>query len=426
MTSQTTPWRLIGLLYLAGALAACQYAKIPWMLPGLQQLSSMSNLQQALLLSMVGFLGAIGGTVAGAICQQAGLVRTLQVGLLLAIAGAVFPVLLAQYPWLLLARLVESIGHMAIVVAVPTLLLQLAVARDRATVMTIWSCYFTLTFVVVALVAPLLLALGGWQALTMVHAVLLCVVLVMLSRLLPPDTQTDRVNATIGLHALATGQRRLLITPRLLIVPLTFFGYTLLFVALVSALPAMIADTARSVATLRIVLPACALLGMLLALCLRQRLQPWRVVEFAAPCLFVLGVGLSVLPASHPALVPVVLLQFPAARTTAGRAFSGRCPHCSAVLIRTSRWSMAGSSSSATSATFSRTTAAGARSGSVGLACAGSISLRPVRRWSGCATGALAARWQGRLICNPDSGELLQGTITVPTVITSSRRVVVS
>ncbi len=342
---ERTPWRLIALLFLAGTLAACQYAKIPWMLPGLSEITSMSALQQALLLSVVGALGAVGGTFAGALCQRTGLVRTLHAGLMLSIVGALLPLLGSGYTALLVARLIESVGHMAIVVAVPTLMLSLAASQDRSRVMTLWSCYFTLTFIIVALTAPAMLALAGWRGFAILHALLLSGVL-FASRRFPVrpqavqpagaplaghsqasiarvDAQPDKTDTKSGReasgrapgsmswHRVAAAQWRLLSTPRLLIVPLTFSGYTLLFVALVSVLPNMLSDTPGHVFLLGFMLPGCSLLGTLGALwLLKRQIRPWRMVRAAAIVLLVLGASLGLLPAHGAAAIPLSLMVF--------------------------------------------------------------------------------------------------------------------
>jgi hypothetical protein len=48
--SAHTPWQWIALLYAAGVLAALQYAKMPYMLPGLSGQTLMSPVQQAIAL----------------------------------------------------------------------------------------------------------------------------------------------------------------------------------------------------------------------------------------------------------------------------------------------------------------------------------------------------------------------------------------
>lgn len=290
-----TPWHLVALLYAAGLLAALQYAKIPFMLPGLLVQSAMSAVQQAWLLSIIGIVGALAGTFAGAVCHAVGLRRTLVWGLAVGVAGAALPLLASHYAMLLVARVVESVAHMAMVVAVPTLILSVCSDKDRPKVMVVWSCYFTVTFILAALTLPHVLDATGWRGIALLHAALLLVVGVLCFGMpqanLQISAQRDKpaLSATRLLHA----QWRLLRQGKLLAVPATFFGYTLLFVALVSVLPKLMGQSPQAVAALAMALPVASLVGTLLALAaLRRGITGHRLVRVSAGALALAGLGL--------------------------------------------------------------------------------------------------------------------------------------
>jgi MFS transporter, DHA1 family, inner membrane transport protein len=305
----STPWHLIALLYAAGLLAAFQYAKIPYMLPGLVAQSAMGSMQQALVLSVIGIVGAAAGTCAGALCQAVGLRRTLVFGLVVGMVGAAIPLLANHYGMLLLARVVESVAHMAIVVAVPTLILNLCSSKDRPKVMAVWSCYFTVTFIVAALTVPALVQSTGWHGIAALHAALMLVV-GMLCAWLPSD------NAQGGRHGpSATGllraQWRLLSQGKLLAVPATFFGYTLLFVALVSVLPRLLSTTSQVATTIALALPAASLVGTLIVLvALGKGVAGHRLVRLSAAALVLVGAGLLFSPAQGVLAHGLILLCF--------------------------------------------------------------------------------------------------------------------
>ncbi len=286
-----TPWHLVALLYTAGLLAALQYAKIAFMLPGLLSESAMSAVQQAWVLSIIGIVGAVAGTFAGAVCQAVGLRRTLVWGLAVGVAGAALPLLASHYAMLLMARVVESVAHMAIVVAVPTLILSVCADKDRPKVMVVWSCYFTVTFILAALTLPHVLDATGWRGIALLHAGLMLVVGVLcfgVPRAVVQHSSVD-VSGTSLLHA----QWRLLRHGKLLAVPATFFGYTLLFVALVSVLPKLMGQSPQAVAALAMALPVASLVGTLLALgALGQGITGHRLVRLSAAALVLVGLGL--------------------------------------------------------------------------------------------------------------------------------------
>jgi MFS transporter, DHA1 family, inner membrane transport protein len=311
--TERTPWHLVALLYAAGLLAALQYAKIPFMLPGLLGQSAMSPVQQAWLLSIIGIVGAVAGTFAGAVCQAVGLRRTLVWGLAVGVAGAALPLLASQYAMLLVARVVESVAHMAIVVAVPTLILSVCADKDRPKVMVVWSCYFTVTFILAAITLPLVLDATGWHGIALLHAALLLVVGVLCFGMPQASLQSSTPQTKVALSAtsLLHAQWRLLRQGKLLAVPATFFGYTLLFVALVSVLPRLLSGTPTAASTLAMALPTASLLGTLLALAaLGRGVTGHRLVRLSATALVLAGLGLM-FTAPHGLLTHgVVLLCF--------------------------------------------------------------------------------------------------------------------
>jgi MFS transporter, DHA1 family, inner membrane transport protein len=293
--TERTPWHLIALLYAAGLLAALQYAKIPFMLPGLLGQSAMSPVQQAWVLSIIGIVGAVAGTFAGAVCQAVGLRRTLVWGLAVGIAGALLPLLAGHYAMLLVARVVESVAHMAIVVAVPTLMLSVCAEKDRPRVMTLWSCYFTVTFILAALALPRVLDAAGWRGIALLHAALLLAVGLLCVGMPQASLQSSNLQDKVALSAtsLLHAQWRLLRQGKLLAVPATFFGYTLLFVALVSVLPRLLSGTPQASANLAMALPIASLLGTLLSLAaLRRGMTGHRLVRMSATTLVLAGLGL--------------------------------------------------------------------------------------------------------------------------------------
>jgi MFS transporter, DHA1 family, inner membrane transport protein len=309
-TSARTAWPTIALLYLAGALAALQYAKLPLMLPGLLLQTPMSQVQQAFALSIIGIVGAVAGTFAGAVCQAAGLRRTLVLGLVVGTAGALLPLAASAYPMLLLARVIESVAHMAIVVSVPTLILSLCSPADRPRVMAMWSCYFTVTFISAALVAPAVLHAAGWQGMAVLHAALMAVVGLLCWRLPLSDARLG-ARPQLSVQDILKAQWRLLRQGKLLAVPATFFGYTLLFVALVSVLPRLLSSTPAQATQLAMALPCASLLGTLLSMAALSRgIAGYRIVAWSALCIVLAGASLVLLPAQGLATLGMVMLTF--------------------------------------------------------------------------------------------------------------------
>ncbi len=300
----------MALLYTAGMLAAFQYAKIPFMLPGLLQQMDISPVQQAMVLSIIGVLGAAAGTFAGAVCLRLGLRRTLLAGLAVGVAGSLLPLISDSYGLLLLARVVESLAHMAIVVAVPTLILSLCPPAVQPKAMALWSCYFTLTFIIAACLVPPVMQAAGWRGVAWGHAALmvvagvLCLGWVKADQLSAPSTQ-------LTVSGLWASQWRLLSQLKLLAIPATFFGYTLLFVALVSVLPKLLSTTPSALAMWAMALPLASLAGTLVAMtALNLGMQGYQLVRLSAAAMVLAGLVLLILPQYVLAAQSTVVIVF--------------------------------------------------------------------------------------------------------------------
>jgi predicted MFS family arabinose efflux permease len=174
--------------------------------------------------------------------------------------------------------------------------------------MAIWSCYFTLTFIVAAFAVPTVVEISGWRGVTLAHAALLLSVALLCWWIPPSDSaQRDPLRASDLLRA----QARLLREGKLLAVPLTFFGYTLLFVALVSVLPALLGDTPQAAARLAMLLPIASLVGTLIAMLLLSKgVEGYRLVRASALVIVVSGIALAWMPQQGLATRAEVMLCF--------------------------------------------------------------------------------------------------------------------
>jgi MFS transporter, DHA1 family, inner membrane transport protein len=266
------------------------------MLPGLMQQMDISPVQQAMVLSIIGVLGAAAGTFAGAVCLRLGLRRTLLAGLAVGVAGSLLPLLNDSYGLLLMARVVESVAHMAMVVAVPTLILSMCPPAVQPKAMALWSCYFTLTFIIAAWLVPPVVLAAGWRGVAWGHAALMVVVGVLCLGWVKAD-QLSAPSTKLTASGLWASQWRLLSQLKLLAIPATFFGYTLLFVALVSVLPKLMATTPEAIAMWAMVLPLASLAGTLVAMtALNLRMQGYQLVRLSAAAMVLAGLALLILP----------------------------------------------------------------------------------------------------------------------------------
>jgi len=293
METTRTPWPLIAALYAAGLIAATQFAKVSLSLAPLA--ASYPGLPVAFVVSAVAVMGILFGVVAGGITARLRPRRAILIGLAISALAGLLQAGLPDFPLLMALRIVEGAGHLLLVVAVPTLMAQIAAPRDRAVVMGIWATFFGVGFALAALI------IGANVPLTFaVHAALAGLVGLLLWRLLPAE-QAGEKRPLPGLHAHLAIYRN----PRLFAPALGHGIYASLFLALVTYVP-----VALEAPWLSPILPVVGLLGSLSVGLWARFVSPavlvwggfaalaviFAAASFAgpwAPALAILGLGLS-------------------------------------------------------------------------------------------------------------------------------------
>jgi len=139
------------LYYLCGVFAAAQLGKLAALSPPIARELHLGLAAMAALTSLLEVCGAALGGMAGHRLPRLGLRRSLSAAVLALAAGAAGAAFAQDVTMLALARFVESLGYLAIVVAAPVLIARAAEGRRQAAAMALWS-----TFV------PVGMALGAW------------------------------------------------------------------------------------------------------------------------------------------------------------------------------------------------------------------------------------------------------------------------
>lgn len=221
-------------LWCAGLGAAAQFGKMSFAYALFQaRFPDHGPVGIGLLVSVAGIVGLVFGTTAGLLVAQIGPRRAIVAALALGAAMSAGQVVDLPYAALFVTRVVEGFSHLAIVVVGPTMIAGLAPARHQGLAMTLWSSFFGVTYALLAVVAPGLLAGGDAGALFGLHAVWMAGLALVLAQLLPPDPagvahpmtgllrQHGAIYASARIAAPATG----------------FVCYTALYVAVLTLLP---------------------------------------------------------------------------------------------------------------------------------------------------------------------------------------------
>ena len=112
-------------LYLSGVGAAAQIAKIIPVFGYLEASKGLSLSDATLTMSAIGFSAILLGAIVGRIIVSLGLWRMLAIASVTSIiAGLILPAM-PNFQTLLAVRVVEGIGHLVIVSAAPTLMVNL-------------------------------------------------------------------------------------------------------------------------------------------------------------------------------------------------------------------------------------------------------------------------------------------------------------
>ncbi|WP_375173850.1 MFS transporter [Pseudooceanicola sp.] len=286
MDRDTSPFGLLALLLLAGMTAAGQFAKVSVIFPELGLAYPQAGASLGFLVSIISLTGVVTGLVAGMLVSRLGMRRVLVGGLVLGAAMSALQSLMPPMPVMLLTRAVEGISHIALVVAIPTLIAQLSAVRHRPYTMTLWGSYFGVTFALVAWLGTPLARSQGPGVLFLIHAGVMLLLAAALALRLPRGVVARSTAPLPGLRDILARHPKIYASPYIAAPALGWFFYTLTFVALLTVLPPYLPDATR--ATLSFWMPIA---GIIVSLTLGAQL----LRHMAAVRIVLIGLGLAML-----------------------------------------------------------------------------------------------------------------------------------
>ncbi len=306
-----TDWRLIGLLFVAGLLAAAQFAKVALTLGDLVAVYPGTPLPFAV--SALSLAGILFGVTAGLIVARVGARRALLTAMAGAAAFSFVEALLPPFPVFMALRALEGLTHLTIVVASPTLMAAVASPRDKPVAMGLWGTFFGVGFALSAVVIPWL---DGPRTVFIVHGAGFLILFLALWPLLPRGVARDASHGSwLSRHA------EIYTNPRLVAPALGFLWHTLMFLGLLTYLPKFLGAwtapvlplialigtfgagvLARSIAPRRLLIWAfgMSIAGLLLALAMPDESRPWIILPLFAILGLVPGASFANVPALNP------------------------------------------------------------------------------------------------------------------------------
>jgi DHA1 family inner membrane transport protein len=161
---------LVGLLVAAGIVAAFHVGKVPPSIPSIRAELGASLGQAGWLLSMVNLITALGGTAIALSADRFGHRRLILLGTALSVAASGLGAFAGSVDALLVGRLFEGLGFIAVVVAIPTLVLRIARPADQRLAMTLWSVYMPAGAGSMMLIVAVVLPGTSWRIAWLVAA----------------------------------------------------------------------------------------------------------------------------------------------------------------------------------------------------------------------------------------------------------------
>lgn len=298
MSRPASPWIAILALYAAGLGAAGQFSKMAVILPQLGQAYPQAGTLLGFLVSLLSLVGVALGLVAGMLVARIGFRRTLIRALSLGAAISLAQSLLPPLPVMLALRVIEGAAHLAIVVAAPTLIAQVAPDRIRPAALTLWGTFFGVAFAVTALIGVPVAERFGPGPLFAVHALWMAAMAVLLVRLVPSDAPAiPDTGARLTLPGLLRRHLEIYRSPFLAAPAWGWLFYTLTFVAVLAVWPPLLPARAATLTATLAPLAAIAV-SMTLGVALLRHWPAIRVVLLGFALAAVLALLLPLAPQS--------------------------------------------------------------------------------------------------------------------------------
>jgi MFS family permease len=186
-----TPWGLVGLLVAAGIVAAFHVGKVPPSIPSIRAELGASLGQAGWLLSIVNLITALGGMAIALTADRFGHRRLVLLGTALSVIASGLGAFAGSVDALLVGRFFEGLGFIAVVVAIPTLLLRVARPADQRLAMTLWTVYMPAGAGSMMLIAAVVLPGTSWRIAWLVAAAASALMLTALLLLALPRHELD-------------------------------------------------------------------------------------------------------------------------------------------------------------------------------------------------------------------------------------------
>ena len=228
------------LLMGSGVAAAAQIGKAIIAVPMIRSELEVGLDRAGLIVAMFATLGATTGIAAGLVVSRLGARRSLICGMGVITFGNLIGAGAPDALLLLAARIIEGIGFLAVVLAIPSVLAQLATREKRDFVMAAWSAYMPIGIMLMLLAAPLLPTIG-WRSFWLINALATGSCTVLLAIHAPSMQAAARAEAVrFSADAFFADALAIVRQPGCVLLAFAFFAYSWQYFSLVFAFPLLL------------------------------------------------------------------------------------------------------------------------------------------------------------------------------------------
>ncbi|MDR2240385.1 MAG: MFS transporter [Zoogloeaceae bacterium] len=232
-----TAWPAVLTATLCGIVAAMNVGKLPIALPVLRSEFHLSLTEAGWLAAAFSTLAMIFGMLIGVVADRIGAMRFCLFGLAASIGGGLLGLAGTSAELILVSRLVEGVGFISVSVSGAALVTAASATSQRRITLGIWSTYVPAGASLATLLAPMMIAQGGWRALWWLVLGLLAIMITALV------IQRNEYSAAVSRrHAGMADVRGALHQPAPWLLALAFTAYATQFFAVVIWLPTFLQE----------------------------------------------------------------------------------------------------------------------------------------------------------------------------------------
>ena len=229
-------WSLhVSLLIGSGVIASAQIGKAIISIPLIRNDLALGLDLAGLIVATFATLGALTGIGAGVVVSRFGVRQSLIAGMSAIALGNVIGAGASHEIVLLFARVVEGIGFLGVVLAIPSMLARIVISSARDFVMAIWSAYMPTGIMLMLFAAPLL-PVVGWRNFWLANAAVAIGCALSLAAFAPAMPAMERNSARQFFTEIASVIQH----PRCLVLGFAFFAYSCQIFSLTFALPLLL------------------------------------------------------------------------------------------------------------------------------------------------------------------------------------------